>query len=200
MKKKLPLLYTLLISLVALVVAVIALYQAKTARSLALSDLVVEENNSLITPLYDEQTNSWSHLAIYEISVTNLAGPPLQWISLQPSAGPADFLVALKGGQVVAPSLACQVFACEPTLSQIQANPKLIRELANTPLSRAIPVRCSLAPGESKTIRMAVRVQAYDSRQQPLADMVLVSFDLTFDHERNYVFRRGFPIQAVELK
>jgi len=200
MKKNLPLLYTLLISLVALLVAVIALYQAKTARGLALSDLVIEENNSLITPVYDEQTNSWSHLAIYEISVTNLAGPMLHWLSLQPLGGPADFLVALRGGEVVAPSPACQVFACEPTLSQIQADPKLIRELSKTPLNGPVPVQYTLAPGQSKSIRLAVRVQAYDHQQQPLADMVLVSFELIFDHERHYIFRRGFPIQAVKMK
>jgi len=190
----------LLIALIALLVAAIALYQAKSARDLARSDVAVEENNSMITPLYDQEKNSWSYLAVYEISVSNLCGPVLQWQEVKPSTQAGGFLVGLKNEQFVSPSVSYQAFVCEPTLAQIQANPKLIRELSKKPFLEPVHLNHALAPGESKSIRLGVIVQAFDANGQSLVDMVLLSFDLSFDHDRQYVFRRGFPIQPVKIE
>lgn len=187
----------LLIALFALLVAAVALYQARTAKELALSDLTVEENNSLITPLYDQETGAWSYLAIYDIAVTNLSGPTLQWLYVQQNQKGGGFLVGVKNGELTAPSLAFTAFHCEPTLAEIQANPKLIRDLVKKEFTHPLMFNYALHAGESKSVRLGVMVQAFDQQQRPLVDTVLLSFGLTFDHDRQYTFRRAFPVTGL---
>lgn len=192
--------YALLISLFALLIAVMALYRANTAQQLALSDLSIEESNALITPLYDESDGSWTYLAVYEISVSNLSGPPVQWISIAPAQDAGGLLKGLKNGGIVSPALSYQAFICAPTLADLQADPKLIRGLAEKPITGTTPLNYTLAAGENRTLRVGVMVQAFDAQQIALADMVLLSLDLSFDHQRRYTFRRGFPVQPVKAE
>ncbi|NLP12148.1 hypothetical protein GX408_17240 [bacterium] len=200
MKVNVRFLSTLLIALFALLIAVIALYRANTAHQLALSDLSIEESDALITPLYDESDGSWTYLAVYEISVSNLCGPPVQWISIAPAQDAGGFLKGLKNGGIVSPALSYQAFICGPTLADLQADPKLIRGLTEKPITGTTLLHYTLKAGENRTQRVGVLVQAFDAQQNALADMVLLSLDLSFDHHRRYTFRRGFAVQPVKAE
>jgi len=192
--------YALLIALFALFIAVIALYRANIAHQLALSDLSIEESNALIPPLYDESDGSWTYLAVYELSVANLSGPPVHWLSIGPAQDAGGFLKGLKNGGIVSPALSYRAFLCAPTLADLQADPKLIRGVTEKPITGTTPLDYTLAAGENRTLREGVIVQTYDAQQTALADMVLFSLDLFFDHHRRYTFRRGFPVQPLKAE
>lgn len=198
MNSKTPLYTAIAIALFSLLIATIALYQVKNVRALALSDLVIEENNSLVTPLFDEATGSWSFLALYEIHVNNLSGPEVHWSAITQEQQGSGFLVGLRNGEYLSTRLSYQAFVCDRNLAELQADPKLIRELARNEMPPKVELSHLIKAGESKSIRVGVLVQPYDQNQQQLVDMVLLSYGLDFDQNRHYTFRRGFPVPALK--
>jgi hypothetical protein len=198
MNSKTPFYLAVAIALFSLLIAVIALYQVKTVRSLALSDISIEENNSLVTPLFDEGSGSWSFLALYEIHVNNLSGPEVQWLTLSQEQKGSGFLVGLRNGEYISEKLHYQAFICERNLAEIQANPKLIREVVKNEMAARVAMSHTIKAGESKAIRIGVLVQPYDQNQKQLVDMVLLSYGLDFDQDRHYTFRRAFPVPPLK--
>ena len=198
MNSKTPLYLAVAIALFSLLIATIALYQVKNVRALALSDLAIEENNSLITPLFDEATGSWSFLALYEIHVNNLSGPDVHWSAITQEQQGSGFLVGLRNGEYLSTRLAYKAFVCDRNLAELPADPKLIRELARNEMPPKVALSHLIKAGESKSIRVGVLVQPYDQNQQQLVDMVLLSYGLDFDQNRHYTFRRGFPVPPLK--
>lgn len=198
MNSKTPFYLAVGIALFSLLIAVVALVQLRTVRSLALSDISIEENNSLVTPIFDEASGTWSFLALYEIHVNNLCGPDVQWQALSQEQKGSGFLVGLRNGEYISEKLHYQAFICDRNLAELQANPKLIREVVKNEMASRVTMAHAIKAGESKAIRVGVLVQPYDQNQKQLVDMVLLSYGLDFDQNRHYTFRRAFPVLPLK--
>ncbi len=195
---KTPLLFITLISLVALLVSTIALYNAKNARQIALSEISVEERNSLITPVFDQQEGKWSYLAIYEMSVSNLGGPDVTLESVSKVTEGAGFLVPLSGQEILNETLKYKAFFVKPTLDEIRTNPKLLKTISQSDISATAPLNLLIKNGESKTIRLGVLLDAFNKENKPIARVVLLSYRLNFSNGKSIIFRRGFPLQPIK--
>ena len=192
---------TVLIALVALIVAVVALVTSKTARELALSEVEIEERNSLVTPIFNEASGEWSFLALYEVGVSNLSGPDVLLRHVAKETKGAGFLVPLNQDQVVADvDLQPKAVLFDESLAQIEADPRLLKDLAQKEMADVQPVNIMIRNGETKTLRFGVMLRPYDSNQDPLARMVLLSYQLNFDNGKSVLFRRGFPILALKAE
>ncbi len=198
MASKTPNYFAALISILALIVAAVALYNAGIARQIALSQVSVEERNSLATPVFDQQEGTWSYLAVYEVSVNNLGGPDIMLKNVSKVSEGAGFLVPLRGREIVNETLTYKAFLVKPTIDEIRANPKLLKTIAQVDMGAAIPLNLLIKNGESKTIRLGVLLDAYDKESKPIARVVLLSYRFNFNHGKSYLFRRGFPIQPLK--
>ncbi len=201
---RIPSLYSLLIALVALLVATIALFTAKQVRQsvqeikqVALSEIEVTERNSLLTPILDEENKRYRYLAIYEIGVTNLGGPDIVINELAKLTTGSGFIVMLKGDEVVSANPNYRAFLVEPTLQEIGANPKLLKALMEKDMGESLKLDLALPFGATKTLRFGVVLDAYRQDNSPLANVVLLSYQLRFSNGKSYLFRRGFPIQPL---
>ncbi len=201
---RIPSLYSLLISLVALLVATVALFTAKQirqdvqqVRQVALSEIEVTERNSLITPILDEESKRYRYLAIYEVGVTNLGGPDIVINELGKLTTGAGFIVLLKGDEVVSANPKYKAFLVEPTLQEIGANPKLLKTIMEKDMGEFTKLDLPLPFGSTKTLRFGVVLDAYDEANTPLANVLLLSYQLKFGNGKSYLFRRGFPIQPL---
>ncbi|NIA31584.1 MAG: hypothetical protein GWP06_16960, partial [Actinobacteria bacterium] len=137
---KTPIYFVAFISLLALIVAAVALYNAGIARQIALSQISVEERNSLATPVFDQQEGKWSYLAIYEVSVGNLGGPDVTLENVSKVSEGAGFLVPLRGQEIVNETLKYKAFLVKPTIGEIRANPKLLKTIAQADMGAVIPL------------------------------------------------------------
>jgi hypothetical protein len=201
---KIQQLYTLLIGLAALLVATIALCIAKQgkeiaeqATQIAKSEIEVTERNSLATPIFDEASGKYRFLVIYEIGVSNLGGPDIQISELRKMAGSTGFLVLLKGQEIVNDRPAYQAFLAEPTLTEISANPKLLKTVMEKEMGESAALNYPLPLGATKTLRFGVVVDIYDQNNAPLANILLISYQLAFSNGKSYLFRRGTPLPPV---
>jgi hypothetical protein len=190
--------FFMLVGVIALALAVVALYNAQVAKNLALSEVTLEERSPLLTPVFNEESGTWSYLAIYEVSLTNTSGPAITLASISKETSGAGFLVPLKGEEVVGTLLKYKAFMVEPTLPDIMANPKLLKSIVGNDMGESKVMNLPLAPGVSKSVRFGVSIDAYDSANQPVAQVVLLSFRFLFDNGKTLIFRRGFPIQPLK--
>ena len=90
-----------LLSVLAIALSVIALVNANSAKNLALSEITVEEQNSLATPVFDQSSQSWSFIALYELNVTNQSGPNVVIEQLVKLSDGSGFIVPLKGQNII---------------------------------------------------------------------------------------------------
>lgn len=187
-----------LVAVVALVVGFVALNQAKTAQQLALSEIVVEEVNSLSTPILSEETNTYSFLAMYDISITNMSGPTVTLTSVKKSTTGAGFLALLDGANVVTVEVNEKAFISEQGSSAIKANPRLLRTIAQHDMGDEASVNMTMNSGETKVLHIGLILEPYSAENETLARMALVSFELEFDNGKSYIFQRGFPIYPVK--
>ncbi len=191
-------LFTLLVAIMALVIAVIAMILAKSAQHTALSDIVVEEKNHLLTPLYDEENQSYSYLAVYEISFTNHSGPMVTVERIEKVSDGGGYFVALQGENISNADLDARAFLVEPPLKKIAQNPKILKTVMQNEMGSSARLKIPLGPAKTQTLRIGVSLNPYDQNRQPLADMVLLSFRFAFSNGKTSVFRRGFPIQPLQ--
>jgi len=191
-------LYAVFISLFALIVATIALFIAKETKQLALSEITVEDRNSLVTPVFDQELGQWSYLAIWELSVTNQSGPPISLKSIEKVKEGSGFLVPLLKQEIVSKNIPYKSFLCDHSITEIRSNPKILKEVASKDMGEEAKVNLPISPGESKTIRLGITLKPYGDNNRPLASVILVSYKLQFSNGKSYVFRRGFPIQPIK--
>ncbi len=187
-----------LVAVVALVIGFVALNQAKTAQLLALSEIVVDEVNSLTTPILSEETNTYSFLAMYDISITNMSGPTVTLTSVKKSTTGAGFLALLDGENIVTVKVNEKAFMCEYGSSAIKANPRLLKTIAQQDMGDEAAANLTMNSGETKVLHVGVILEPYSAENQTLARMALVSFELEFDNGKSFIFQRGFPIYPVK--
>lgn len=192
--------YFMLVGVVALALAVLALYNAQVAKNLALSEITLEERSPLLTPVYNEEKGTYTFLAIYEVSLTNTSGPAVTLTSISKEMSGAGFLVPLNGEEVAGTVLDYKAFIVNSTLTEIMANPKLLKSIVEKDMGESCAMNLPLAPGASKSVRFGVSVNAYDSAGGPVAQVVLLSYRLSFDNGKSLIFRRGFPIQPLQAQ
>ncbi len=196
MMKKIKSHLALLLSLVALIVAVYTLYQSSIIRKIALTHIDVQERNSLLTPFFDQESGKNGFLAIYEIAVDNHGATTIALESVDQLSDVSEFVIPLKGEAVVDQSISAKWFLVDAKISDIQSDPRLLKN-AIKDMDKSMPVAMEIKPGQTKTIRVGLVLDAYDKDKKALADVMLVSFQLVFDHGRAYYFRRGVPIPPI---
>lgn len=192
--------FFMLVGVIALALAAFALYNAQAAKNLALSEVSLEERSPLLTPVFNQENGTWSFLAIYEVSLTNTSGPEVILTSISKETSGAGFLVPLKGEEVMGVVLDYKAFVVEPTLADIMANPKLLSGITEKDMGPSVALNLTLAPGVSKSVRFGVSLNPYDGTGQPVAQVVLLSYRLSFDNGKSLIFRRGFPIQPLQAQ
>ncbi len=198
MKKQTLSLIALIVAIVALGIALYAVMAAQKAQQWAVSELVVEEHNSLHTPIYDEERSAYGFVTIYDISISNVSGPLVTLKKVAKAESGSGFLAFLRGEEVVHLDVETKAFISKWSSSQIQADPKKLKELTTEDMGDAQVLDLTLNPGETKIIHVGVALEPYDEQNQPLANMVLTSFELQFDNGKSYTFRRGFPIYPLQ--
>ncbi len=186
------------IAIIALGIAVMGLFKANQAFQLALSDIELEERNTLMTPVYDEATQSWAFLAIYETSITNQGPASFSLKSIEKMSDGAGFLIPLAGQKILDINLSSKAFLVKPSINEIQQNPRLIKSLTEQNFDTQADVDLLIESGQSKSVRFGVMVNAYNADKDPLAQMLLLSLKLNFDNGKIRVFRRGIPVQPLK--
>jgi hypothetical protein len=191
------------LSIIAVLVAILALgFSIFTqtcivnVKQIALSEVSVEEHNSLITPVFDQASEQMNFVAIYELSISILSGPDLILETVE-KADDLDFIVGLKGPDIVNIDLEGKAFLVEPALREIQSNPRLLTQLNQESIEEKAKIMVKLQSGKSKNIRVGFYLSPYQN-QESLVNMALVSFKLTFSNGKTSYFRRGFPIQPLQ--
>ena len=190
-------LLSLLLAAVALVMAVFAWFAARDARSVALSEIELQERNALVTPVFDQESGTWSYLAIFEWALSHSSGPAVRLESLTSAEAGGGYTIALHNGELVGGKLQERVFLTESTLQEIQTEPKRVRSLGQSPLSDPQNLDWALQDGKTRNLRVGVLLDPYDASKNLRADMVLLSFKLQFDNGKTRVVRRGIPIQPL---
>ena len=185
------------ISIVALIVAVLALLYSIKTRQDALSEVSVEERNSLTSPVLDEKTGNWSFVAIFEMSFTNEGTRNVTVERIAKSVEGAGFLVPLKQGEILNKDIDYSTYLVEPTIKAIRANPRLLRSIKQNVMSEDTKLDLTIKPGETKILRLGVTLAPYDSEHRNLADMVLFSYKMKFSNGKWRIFRRGAAIPPV---
>ncbi len=186
------------ISLAALVLSIVAIINLNKVRDLALSEIVIEERDALSTPVLDQASQQYGFVTIYEIDVTNISGPDVKLNRIQKSQEGSGFIVPVKEGKVLSKNLNAKAFVSSYSISEIKENPKRLRELTREEMGDRYETRLSLKRGESRSIRVGVSLDPYNENNQPVADLVLTSFEFVFDNGKSYVFRRGFPVYPLQ--
>ena len=182
---------------IAVICSIFALVKARQAQQIALSEIVVEERNSLITPVYDEKEGAWSYLAIFELGVSNVSGPPIELEKIRKMDSQAGFIIPLKGSDYVDADLQEKAFVLDAGIGDIRQEPEQLKSIIDQDMGPETAPNIVLDRGESKTLRLGLSLKPYDSARQRTADMVLVSFQLLFSNGKSYVFRRGFPVASL---
>lgn len=183
----------------ALVLSLMSLNRSNKAYKLALSDVQIEERNTLMTPVFDQETEQWSFLAIYEIGLTNQGPDKVVLTEIAKVTDGMGFLVPLKGSDIVDKSPDYKAFLVDPTLTDIRTNPKLIKTISANDMGDMQTLKLELASGQTRSVRFGVLVNAYDANKAPIAQMILLSFRLKFDDGRIKIFRRGFPVTTLTV-
>jgi hypothetical protein len=186
-----------LIALAGLVVGLVALQRTTIVRELALSEIVVEEANSLSSPVFHEESNTYSYLALYDISIANMSGPAVTLERVKKSRAGAGFLTLLKEKDIVSFETQEKAFISEQGSAAIKSNPRLLKAIGQQDMGEASDVNLQIAPGETKVIHVGLTLEPYGAEMRALANMGLVSFELEFNNGKRYVFQRGFPIYPI---
>src|SRR4030067_382949 len=88
-------LIALMASCISLIVALVALKTSLATKTIALSQYQIEEKNSLATPVFDQETNSWAFLTIFEISIANVSDIRLRLLDISPTSDATGFILPL---------------------------------------------------------------------------------------------------------
>jgi hypothetical protein len=187
-----------LLAIVGIILGAMALRQAHIARQLALSEIVVEEANSMSTPVFDQDTNHYSYLTLYDISIANMSGPTVTLRRVRKSAASGGFLAMLKGNEVVSLQVNEKAFVSAQGSAAIKNDPRLLKSIGQQDMGESASVNIEIKPGEAKVLHIGLTLEPYDINMQALADVALVSWELEFDNGKSYIFQRGFPLYPIK--
>lgn len=190
--------YAMLIALAALIVATAALMVARKSVQIALSTIEVSDGESITLPVLDEERGQYGFLILAELQISNTGGPAVTLEQLRQFDSGMGFLVALKGEEIKSVNLQPRLFLLDQPLARYGENPRLLREKWNSPIENA-NLHLALPPGAGKKIGYGVLLSPYDAANARLAEMVLLSLQLTFDNGKIHLLRRGYPVPALEL-
>jgi len=185
------------ISLIALTVAAIALFFSIKTRKDTLSEVTVEERNSLTSPVLDEQTGDWVFVAIHEVSFTNEGSRTVAVEDVAQTKKGSGFLVSLRQGEIVSQNIPYSAYLVTPRIEEIRANPRLLRSIGEIGLDESYKLDLTIEPGETKLLRLGVTLEPYDSKFHNLVDMVLLSYEIKFSNGKQRIFRRGVVIPPI---
>lgn len=188
---------TLIISIIALLIAFWAGWTAKQAHLAALSAINVLESNMLETPVYDEAENRMGFLAIYDIAITNTGAVDIILESIEKITEGSGFLVFLTKGKVALATIEHREFMVAPTIDEIQQNPKLIKSILENNMDMKTRLHIKIEKGKTRFIRLGLYFFPYDPAGTRLADSALVSFQLHFNHGKSELFRRAIQFLPV---
>jgi len=197
-KMKSLIVITMVIALSSFIMAGAAFYQAQQAKSVALSDLIVEEQETLSLPILDQSTKSYGYISIYELAISNNSGPDVILTHVEKVTSGFDFIVPLKSEEIVNVDLDPVAFISDASIAEIRNNPRLLKDLMKNDMGDKADVGLKIKAGGSKKIVIGVAVQPYDAKNSMLANFVLTSFSLKFDNGKTHIFRRGFPIMPIQ--
>jgi hypothetical protein len=192
-------LIALIASSISLTVALVALKNSLATKTIALSQYQVEEKNSLATPVFDEETNSWAFLAIFEISIANVSDVHLRLSDISPASDATGFILPLKAQDVVTQNIEYQAFLIEPQVKELFANPKLLKEIKKVTIQQSPLLPLSIDGGQTKVVRIGILADIYENPAELNADMLLYTFKFVFDNGKNFIFRRGMAVQPLKL-
>lgn len=187
----------LIVALAALVVGVMALTAAHSAKELALSQVVVEEVNSLTTPVYDEESRVYSFLSLYDISIANMSGPAVTLTTISKAQSGGGFVMLLRGKEAIASDVHAKTIVSEHSSGAVKANPKLLKDMPAVDAGDNYAADLKINPGETKVLHLGLSLQPFTEEGEAVANMALVSWKLQFSNGKSFFFRRGFPIYAV---
>lgn len=190
--------YTILIALTALIVATAALMVARESKQIALSAIEISDGESITLPVLDEEGGQYGFLILAELQISNTGGPAINLEQLRQFDTGMGFLVALKGEEIQSVNLQPRLFLLDQPLARYGENPRLLREKWQAPIQKA-DLHLALPPGAGKKIGFGVLLSPYDAAHGRLAEMVLLSLQLTFDNGKSHLFRRGYAVPALEL-
>jgi hypothetical protein len=182
----------------ALLLAIFALVQIKSVRQLALSELVIEEHDSLSAPVFDEEKQTFSFVTLFDISITNHSGPAVTLTSVQKIPSSKQFLTLLKNEEIVNADVQTRAFPLESSSAEVQANPRMLKTLMSQDMGESANFNVSVAPGATKIFHLGVALSPYNVEKQAVATAALCSFELKFDNGKTYIFRRAFPITPLQ--
>lgn len=185
------------VAVAAMILAVIALLFSIKTRWDALSEVSVDERDTLTSPVFDEKTGNWSYVAIFETNLTNEGSRKVVLRSVVKADNGAGFMVSLKQGEVENGEIQHSAFFVTPEIAEIKANPRLLRSIGQNKMDKKIKLDLFIGPGETKRLRFGVALEPYDRDQQNLADMVLLSFEMKFSTGKRRIFRRGVTIPPI---
>ncbi|MBN1561943.1 hypothetical protein JW998_16950 [candidate division KSB1 bacterium] len=186
-----------LLAIAGILLGGLALSQARSARQLALSEVIVEEVNSLSTPVFDQDSGQYSYLTLYDISIANMSGPRLTLQRVKKATG-AGFLAMLKGKDVVSLKVNEKAFVSDVGSTAVKNEPRLLKTVGQQDMGESSTVNIVIEPGETKVLHLGLTLQPFDADAQPLAHVALVAWELEFDNGKSYIFQRGFPIYPVK--
>lgn len=198
MKSNRLVIFLFFLSCVTLVISVIAMVQSKKALQIALSEVVIEEKNSLFSPVFDEDSGTYGYIALFDVSIANLSGPVAILENVTKLTSGSGFIALLKGNDVVNSDVALNAFICEKSSNEIKANPGLLKNISSKDFGEKADIQMTINPGETKIIHVGLYLHPYSDDNKAIADMALVSFQFNFRRGKQYVFRRGFPIFSLQ--
>ena len=180
-------------SILAIVISLFAFYYSRKAYQYTTTIVTLEEHNSLLSPVYDENNGKWSYVAIYELSLMNEGMKKVVINRIAKVSEGSGFFVALKDGKIINQGIQHSSYIVEPTISEIRTNPKLLSSI-DQDFGDSKQISIIIKPGETKLVRIGTSISAYDSEKQNLADMVLLSYEIRLATGQRRLFRQAVRI------
>ncbi|MDZ7316217.1 MAG: hypothetical protein ONB24_08860 [candidate division KSB1 bacterium] len=184
----------LLIAVASLVLSAFALLQSFQAKSLAQSEIAVEEENYLALPTFDEESSSLQYLVLFDLSVTNHSGPPVKIAEILP-ANQGLYASFLDGEEIASADIPVKAFSAPFTIAEFKKNPRLLKEAKLKDLKGE---KLHIAAGESKVLHLGLLFSPYNPEKKRLVSTALCSFQIVFDNGKSFWFRRAVPVYPIE--
>jgi hypothetical protein len=198
MNSKILMIFTIVLAIAAIIIGLMAFSMATNAEQLALSEIVVEEVNSLSTPVLDEESGEYTFLTMYDISIANMSGPSVTLTDIEKAKSGGGFLTLLQGENYVSDEVNERALVSAEGIAAIKANPGVLKDLLKSDMGESFSANLKIEAGETKILHIGVALKPYGDGKEPLAKVVLASWKLNFDNNKTYVFRRGFPIYPIQ--